>query len=183
MVHFDTSSALKILGEGEVLQCSTRWSKRLLVWPNLLAAPIYIFGLLLLIDTSTRIPALVLLGIALLISLLAYAAWKKRLVIVTNQRVIYLAGLTAAVRATPLDKIEKITRTPGKLVIRASGFNTMRLSVSEPVALAWAIEMARAEVISRPQKDDGEMAPPQDKSGRPTHGQRPDTQPHAGQIR
>lgn len=152
----------QVLTAGETPQYSTRWSKWMLVGWNLLALPPCLLGLLFITNPELRSTGIACLIVAFFISGGALLVWQKRLVVVTNQRVIYLAGHSEAVRAMPLDRIDRVKQGLGTVELRAGSiFNTMRMMVPNAAALANAIEGARAGVLVNPKGEAGTAFAPQ----------------------
>ncbi|VDC27479.1 hypothetical protein [Pseudogemmobacter humi] len=146
----DKTDFSKILGEGEIVRFTIRWSKTYLFWMNLLAALFYLMAFGGLAEPSTRGAGLGFLGFAIFISVMAHQAWRMRLVIITDQRLVFWAGLTNSITAIPLNKIESVERSPGLVLVRAGSLlNTLRLSVPDAPALESAIEAARAGIPHR----------------------------------
>lgn len=133
-----------LLVDGEVVLYSTRWSTAFFITPAIFAIPFYILGFSAAFDPPNRGIGIFLLSIAVFISLSAYIAWTDRQVILSNQRVIFWAGLTKVLKSVPLNKIERVTRGAGVVTVRSgTAFNTLRLWGPKAEALSAAIERAR----------------------------------------
>jgi len=78
--------------------------------------------------------------------LFPYASWKKRYVILTENQVIFIYGLSQTVKKVPLERIEQVTISSGSISIRSgsSVFNALEMFVSDPEELAAKIEQVRA---------------------------------------
>jgi hypothetical protein len=73
-------------------------------------------------------------------------------VIVTNRRIIYLASFTKFSSSLPLDKIEHVQQSTGRVAVRTGlAQNKLTLSVPDAEALAAAIEAARANTSTTTQ--------------------------------
>ena len=152
MVSSEASDFAHILGADERLEYTTRWSKLPLVGWNLFAVPIGLLGVAMLFDPTVRDIGYAFAAIAAFTSASAYAAWAGRVVIVTNRRIIYLASFTKFSSSVPLDKIEQVQQSTGRVAVRTGlAQNKLTLSVPNAEALAAAIEAARANTSTTTQ--------------------------------
>jgi hypothetical protein len=136
------------LNPGERVLYQAQWSKIGPITGSVIfmGAPVVMdFGLL----TSGQFKAfLILTAILALIFGLIYSAYKAKLVLVTNERIIFRRGIDGKDFALiPLDKIETVQVSNPNVKVRAGTvFNSINLSVAEPHKLAEAIERARSSL-------------------------------------
>jgi len=83
-----------------------------------------------------------------LILYLPYASWKKKYVILTENQILFIDGLSETVKKVPLERVEQVTVSPSFISIRSgsSVFNELKMYVSDPKELAAKIEQVRARL-------------------------------------
>ena len=136
--------------EEETVLLSSNWSKGgMIVQILFISLPLMVLSLMLLWAGGNVLVVGILAAVLSIASyFLAYLSWSKRMVFVTNLRVVLAAGLTDTVKTLSLSQIDQVTTTPSVVTVRAGSImNTLVLSVPDTANLANCIDKARHTLL------------------------------------